>query len=206
LRHEVHQRLPWVRTASGNQLDVVEALAGTGKTTTTQVIRRIYEDYGYQVVGAAPTGRAERELTERTGIARAHTLDWWSPKLQANPGLFEFWDLSVTGDPLTVIQQEAPMRQRLSHASNQEQSLSGFVEPKWITQRIGELPTDKELIPMWEQAAGQLDSYRANAGITDPDRTSLGRIPPGLVRVLLDARKALLVSERGRQLDNGLEL
>jgi conjugative relaxase-like TrwC/TraI family protein len=61
-------------TSSGRGVEVVEALAGTGKTTTAGVIRAVYEDAGYGVVGVAPTGRGARELTDQAGVA-ARTLD-----------------------------------------------------------------------------------------------------------------------------------
>lgn len=59
---------------SGNGVDVIEALAGTGKTFTAGTLRQVYEDAGYHVVGIAPTGRAVRELAEEAGIA-AWTID-----------------------------------------------------------------------------------------------------------------------------------
>jgi conjugative relaxase-like TrwC/TraI family protein len=59
---------------SGNGVDVIEALAGTGKTYTAGMIRRVYEDAGREVIGAAPTGRAVRELRDEAGI-RADTID-----------------------------------------------------------------------------------------------------------------------------------
>jgi conjugative relaxase-like TrwC/TraI family protein len=59
---------------SGRGVEVVEALAGTGKTYTAGVLREVYEDAGYLVLGVAPTGRAARELRDQAGI-RARTLD-----------------------------------------------------------------------------------------------------------------------------------
>ena len=59
---------------SGNGVDVVEALAGTGKTFIAGTLRDVYEDAGYRVIGVAPTGRAVRELAEEAGVA-AWTLD-----------------------------------------------------------------------------------------------------------------------------------
>jgi conjugative relaxase-like TrwC/TraI family protein len=61
-------------STSGNGVDVVEALAGTGKTFTAGALRQIYEDAGYHVIGIAPTARAVRELAEEAGVA-AWTLD-----------------------------------------------------------------------------------------------------------------------------------
>ena len=59
---------------SGHGVDVVEALAGTGKTYTAGVLRSVYEAAGYRVLGLAPTGRGARELTAEAGIA-ACTID-----------------------------------------------------------------------------------------------------------------------------------
>jgi hypothetical protein len=53
---------------------VIEALAGTGKTYTAGVLRHVYQQAGYDVVGVAPTGRAVRELAEEAGIP-SRTLD-----------------------------------------------------------------------------------------------------------------------------------
>jgi conjugative relaxase-like TrwC/TraI family protein len=55
-------------TMSGNGVDVVEALAGTGKTFTAGALRQVYEDAGYHVIGIAPTGRAVRELAEEAAV------------------------------------------------------------------------------------------------------------------------------------------
>jgi conjugative relaxase-like TrwC/TraI family protein len=60
--------------SSGHGVQVIEALAGTGKTYTAGMLRHVYEQAGYQVVGVAPTGRAVRELAEEAGIA-SQTLD-----------------------------------------------------------------------------------------------------------------------------------
>ena len=60
--------------SSGRGVEVVEALAGTGKTYTAGVLRELYEHAGYQVLGVAPTGRAARELTDQAGIP-SRTLD-----------------------------------------------------------------------------------------------------------------------------------
>jgi conjugative relaxase-like TrwC/TraI family protein len=59
---------------SGRGVEVIEALAGTGKTYTAGVMRELYEHAGYQVLGVAPTGRGARELTDEAGIP-SRTLD-----------------------------------------------------------------------------------------------------------------------------------
>ena len=55
-------------TAGGHGLDVVTALAGTGKTTTVGALAAAYQQDGWRVIGAAPTARAARELRELAGI------------------------------------------------------------------------------------------------------------------------------------------
>jgi conjugative relaxase-like TrwC/TraI family protein len=57
----------------GRGVEVIEALAGTGKTHVASVIGELYRTAGFAVLGVAPTGRAARELSER-GVA-ARTLD-----------------------------------------------------------------------------------------------------------------------------------
>ncbi|MGO9972695.1 MAG: MobF family relaxase [Solirubrobacteraceae bacterium] len=59
---------------SGHGVDVVEALAGTGKTYTAGVLRSLYENAGYAVIGVAPTGRGARELGDEAGIT-SRTID-----------------------------------------------------------------------------------------------------------------------------------
>jgi conjugative relaxase-like TrwC/TraI family protein len=78
---------------SGNRIDTVEALAGTGKTTSAAALREVYEQAGYRVIGAAPTGRAIRELVDRAGIAEARTLDGWAVKLSADPDALRFLEI-----------------------------------------------------------------------------------------------------------------
>ena len=60
--------------SSGHGVDVIEALAGTGKTYTAGVLRSLYESAGYRVIGLAPTGRGARELSDEAGLP-ARTID-----------------------------------------------------------------------------------------------------------------------------------
>ena len=55
-------------TRSGRGVDAVQALAGTGKTTTLGALAACYRRARYRVIGAAPTARAARELREAAGI------------------------------------------------------------------------------------------------------------------------------------------
>jgi conjugative relaxase-like TrwC/TraI family protein len=57
--------------SSGRGVDVVEALAGTGKTTMIGALADCYKGAGWRVIGAAPTGRAARQLREVAEIPAA---------------------------------------------------------------------------------------------------------------------------------------
>ena len=63
-------------TSSGRGVEVVQALAGTGKTTMIGALAAAYQQAGWRVVGAAPTGRAARELRDAAAIPAAtmHSL------------------------------------------------------------------------------------------------------------------------------------
>jgi conjugative relaxase-like TrwC/TraI family protein len=58
---------------SGNGVDMLQALAGTGKTRVLGALAGCYRDAGYLILGVAPTGRAARELGEAIS-EQAHTL------------------------------------------------------------------------------------------------------------------------------------
>jgi len=70
---------------SGNGVDTVQALAGTGKTTMMRVVADLYRDAGYCVIGAAPTARAARELREVAGVP-AQTLHALAAELDSTRG------------------------------------------------------------------------------------------------------------------------
>jgi len=55
-------------TGSGRGVDVVQALAGTGKTTMIGALAACYEQDAWRVVGAAPTARAARQLRDVAGV------------------------------------------------------------------------------------------------------------------------------------------
>lgn len=57
-----------IRTAANSKIMVLTGGPGTGKTTTTLGIISVYQRYGFQVLLAAPTGRAAKRLSEATGL------------------------------------------------------------------------------------------------------------------------------------------
>jgi conjugative relaxase-like TrwC/TraI family protein len=73
---------------SGNGVDTVQALAGTGKTTMMRAVADVYREAGYTVFGAAPTARAARELRDVAGVP-AETLHALASQLDSSNGFRE---------------------------------------------------------------------------------------------------------------------
>ena len=116
---------------SGNRIDTVEALAGTGKTTSAGALRELYERAGYLVIGAAPTGRAVRELKERAGISQSLTLDGWAVKLAADPTALSFATATETGvrrQPAVMIVDEAGLAHTRLSAQVIDQAMAAEVK------------------------------------------------------------------------------
>jgi Mrp family chromosome partitioning ATPase len=89
-------------TSSGHGVETVEALAGTGKTFTAGLLAEAYAAGGFRVLGAAPTARAVRELTEQAGIGHAWTLTRLALDLDADHG-------GLGAGPTVLILDEAGM-------------------------------------------------------------------------------------------------
>jgi conjugative relaxase-like TrwC/TraI family protein len=95
---DLNTRRPALADLAPDQLDVVRDLitgdqlvialtapAGAGKTTTLGAATAIWTDYGYQVIGLAPSARAAAELAKATG-GPTDTLAKWLHQ-QRNPQL-----------------------------------------------------------------------------------------------------------------------
>ena len=59
---------------SGRGADLVEGVAGAGKTTMLRVVADAFERSGCQVFGTATSGQAARNLAQEAGISRSRTL------------------------------------------------------------------------------------------------------------------------------------
>ena len=59
---------------SGRAVDLVEGVAGSGKTTVMAAVRDAFEDAGYRVLGTSTSGQAARTLGTEAGIATSRTL------------------------------------------------------------------------------------------------------------------------------------
>jgi len=55
-------------TTSGRGLDLVVGVAGSGKTTSLEVVRTAFEAEGYRVLGTAISGQAARALHDEAGV------------------------------------------------------------------------------------------------------------------------------------------
>jgi conjugative relaxase-like TrwC/TraI family protein len=75
--------------SSTRHMDVVEALAGTGKTSSIGVIAEILEKHGVRVVGAGPTARARLELVESAGLREVYTLAKLKIELERGNMIFD---------------------------------------------------------------------------------------------------------------------
>ena len=65
-----YDEIQWqaVKTAISSKVMVLTGGPGTGKTTTTLGIISAYKQAGYEIVLAAPTGRAAKRMSEATGM------------------------------------------------------------------------------------------------------------------------------------------
>lgn len=57
-----------IRQAAESKVMVITGGPGTGKTTVTRGIIAMYQEYGLEILLAAPTGRAAKRMTEATGL------------------------------------------------------------------------------------------------------------------------------------------
>jgi conjugative relaxase-like TrwC/TraI family protein len=128
---EEQRRVVHAITRSGNRIDTIEALAGTGKTTAAGALRRVYEEAGYRVLGAAPTARGVRELKERAGIRESRTLDGWAVKLAAEPDTLacaEWTEGGVRPQPTVMLIDEAGMAHTRVSAAVVDRAVSANVK------------------------------------------------------------------------------
>ena len=59
---------------SGRGVELVEGVAGSGKTTVMAAVRDAFEQGGFTVIGTSTSGQAARTLGREAGIAKSRTL------------------------------------------------------------------------------------------------------------------------------------
>jgi len=61
-------QLEAIRTAAKSKFMILTGGPGTGKTTTTQAVIKVFQKFGAKVLLAAPTGRAAKRMSETCGM------------------------------------------------------------------------------------------------------------------------------------------
>jgi conjugative relaxase-like TrwC/TraI family protein len=97
---------------SGRGVEVVTALAGTGKTTLVGALATAYRNTGWEVIGTAPTARAARQLREQAGI-QATTMHALLHRLTREGGLHQRTVLVIDEAAMAPTRQSAAL---LAHA------------------------------------------------------------------------------------------
>ena len=59
---------------SGRGAELVEGVAGAGKTTMLRVVAAVFAEAGFEVLGTATSGQATRNLADDAGIGQSRTL------------------------------------------------------------------------------------------------------------------------------------
>jgi conjugative relaxase-like TrwC/TraI family protein len=200
-------------TSSGHGVETVEALAGTGKTFTAGLLAEAYRAAGFRVLGAAPTGRAVRELTEQAGVAEAWTLTRLALDLDADPRGFG------TG-PAVLILDEAGMASTRETARvmgrahtagvkviaiGDSRQLSSVQAGGWLgslTRRLGshELrDVMRQRDPRERQLLAQVRRGEPTNYITEKERCGQLQIIEGDVQSATAGERAAAASWRSRQ-------
>ncbi|RMH19161.1 MAG: hypothetical protein D6696_11320, partial [Acidobacteria bacterium] len=78
------QRQAVIHATRGGDLGQIAGMAGSGKTAVARPIVEAYRELGYDVAGAAYTGKAAQELADATGL-ETRTLDAWRLVWQHQP-------------------------------------------------------------------------------------------------------------------------
>jgi conjugative relaxase-like TrwC/TraI family protein len=158
-------------TSSGDGVQLVNAKAGSGKTTALRVARDAWEKAGYRVIGAALAARAARELHRNTGIT-AGTIAKLLADLDdpTSPGLAEATVLVIDEAGMVGTRQLARLLAHAQHAGAKVVAVGDIQQLpeiqagglfRSLVRRLGavELHTNQRQRQAWEHQA--LDLLRA---------------------------------------------
>ena len=120
-------------TAEPGRVAVLVGDAGTGKSTSMQAVREGYEAAGYQVLGAAPSGKAAAGLEESTGI-KSHTIDSMLARIESGSVQLSDKTAVVLDEAGMVDSRKMAVLMRATEAAGSKVILSG--DPKQL-QPVG---------------------------------------------------------------------
>jgi len=171
------EQVAMVRTlvSSGDGVQLVNAKAGTGKTSVLRVARDAWEQAGYRVVGAALAARAARQLHHSAGIT-ADTIAKLLIDLDdpTNPGFAQDTVLVIDEAGMVGTRQLAHLLAHAQHAGAKVVAV-GDVEQlpeieagglfRGLVRRLGavELQANRRQREPWERQA--LDLLRAGNAV-----------------------------------------
>ncbi len=200
-------------TSSGHGVETVEALAGTGKTFTAGLLAQAYTAGDFRVLGAAPTGRAVRELTEQAGIAQAWTLTRLALDLDVD-------DHGFGNGPVVLILDEAGMASTretarvMAHARaagvkviaiGDSGQLSSVQAGGWLGSLTGRLGSHelrkvmRQRDPRERQLLAQVRRGEPTNYITEKERRGQLQVIVGDVQSASAGERVALASWRSRQ-------
>ena len=154
-------------TASGDRISALVGRAGTGKTHTLGIVRMLYEDAGFTVVGLAPSARAARELEAGAGIGSTTLARHLVEHRDIDAGTVVVVDeagMAAVRDLVRVVDQVTRAGAKLilvgDHHQLPEVAAGGGFRAALdvLGDRVAELAVNRRQAAAWEQAA--LDQLR----------------------------------------------
>ncbi len=154
-------------TTTGDRISALVGRAGTGKTHTLGIVRMLYEDAGFTVVGLAPSARAARELEAGAGIdsttlarhlVEHRDIDASTVVVVDEAGMAAVRDLARVVDQVT--RAGAKLILVGDHHQLPEVAAGGGFRAALdvLGDRVAELTVNRRQAATWEQAA--LDQLR----------------------------------------------
>lgn len=180
-------------TASGDRISVLVGRAGTGKTHTLGVVRILYEDAGFTIVGLAPSARAASELEAGAGIDSTTLARHLVERRDVDASTVVVIDeagMAAVRDLARVVDQVTRAGAKLilvgDHHQLPEVAAGGGFRAALDTlgDRVAELTVNRRQEATWEQAAldqlrhgdvaAAFAAYRAHGRVVlDDDRLAL---------------------------------
>ena len=149
------------------RLSVITGYAGVGKTTVVKEAARIWQERGYSVYGAAPSGKATQELSDIDGM-EVRSLAAWEAEFNRGrdlgPKSVFFMDEAgmVSGDVWARVQHQLDLMGSKLNAIGDGEQLSAVNDPgamDFVAERVGQTVMDvivRQRDPMMKEATRAL--------------------------------------------------